>query len=119
MDDEGLSTWTSMMNVQSIEHANKTLGVTFVVIEHTTDVLMNLNHRVVVLYQAEGHAMLRNPFYLKELAAQKWLLPPPDILLSQQDRSNCGGLITPRRYLPGNIKRRSLCLRFATLHRSN
>ena len=37
--------------IQSIEHANKTLGVTFVVIEHNTDVLMNLSHRIVVLHQ--------------------------------------------------------------------
>lgn len=37
--------------IQCIEHANRQLGVTFVVIEHNTDVLMNLSHRVVVLHQ--------------------------------------------------------------------
>ncbi|MGJ7568260.1 ABC transporter ATP-binding protein [Variovorax sp. GB1R11] len=37
--------------IQCIEHANQKLGVTFVVIEHNTDVLMNLSHRVVVLHQ--------------------------------------------------------------------
>jgi branched-chain amino acid transport system ATP-binding protein len=37
--------------IQCIEHANRELGVTFVVIEHNTDVLMGLSHRVVVLHQ--------------------------------------------------------------------
>lgn len=31
----------------------------------------------------QGHAMLRRPFTLEALSAQKWLLPPSDILLSQ------------------------------------
>lgn len=31
----------------------------------------------------QGHPMLRGPFTLKELSLQAWLLPPPDILLSQ------------------------------------
>jgi ABC-type branched-subunit amino acid transport system ATPase component len=37
--------------IQCVLHANQKLGVTFVVIEHNTDVLMNLSHRVVVLHQ--------------------------------------------------------------------
>lgn len=37
--------------IQCIETANQELGVTFVVIEHNTDVLMGLSHRVVVLHQ--------------------------------------------------------------------
>lgn len=53
--------------IQCIEHANKALGVTFVVIEHNTDVLMNLSHRVVVLHQgakladATPEEVVRNP----------------------------------------------------------
>ncbi|MEJ8827307.1 ABC transporter ATP-binding protein [Variovorax humicola] len=53
--------------IQSIEHANRELGVTFVVIEHNTDVLMNLSHRVVVLHQGAKladdtpEAVVRNP----------------------------------------------------------
>ena len=53
--------------IQCIEHANRQLGVTFVVIEHNTDVLMNLSHRVVVLHQgakladATPEEVVRNP----------------------------------------------------------
>jgi len=53
--------------IQAIEHANRKLGVTFVVIEHNTDVLMNLSHRVVVLHQGAKladdtpEAVVRNP----------------------------------------------------------
>ena len=53
--------------IQCIEHANQKLGVTFVVIEHNTDVLMNLSHRVVVLHQgakladATPEEVVRNP----------------------------------------------------------
>ncbi len=53
--------------IQCIEHANRKLGVTFVVIEHNTDVLMNLSHRVVVLHQgakladATPQEVVRNP----------------------------------------------------------
>jgi branched-chain amino acid transport system ATP-binding protein len=53
--------------IQSIEHANRELGVTFVVIEHNTDVLMNLSHRVVVLHQGSKladdtpEAVVKNP----------------------------------------------------------
>lgn len=53
--------------IQAIEHANQKLGVTFVVIEHNTDVLMNLSHRVVVLHQGAKladdtpEAVVRNP----------------------------------------------------------
>jgi len=53
--------------IQCIEHANRELGVTFVVIEHNTDVLMGLSHRVVVLHQgsklADGtpEAVVANP----------------------------------------------------------
>ena len=42
--------------------------------------LASLRSSVVV---RDDHAMLRNSFTLAELAAEKWLLPPPDILLSQ------------------------------------
>lgn len=37
--------------IDSIRDANRRLGVTFVVIEHNTDVLMDLSHRVIVLHQ--------------------------------------------------------------------
>ncbi|RYE94172.1 MAG: ABC transporter ATP-binding protein [Oxalobacteraceae bacterium] len=53
--------------IQAIVHANRVLGVTFVVIEHNTDVLMNLSHRVVVLHQGAKladdtpEAVVRNP----------------------------------------------------------
>jgi branched-chain amino acid transport system ATP-binding protein len=53
--------------IQSIESANKRFGITFVVIEHNTDVLMNLSHRVIVLHQGKKladdtpEAIVRNP----------------------------------------------------------
>jgi branched-chain amino acid transport system ATP-binding protein len=53
--------------IQTIESANKNLGITFVVIEHNIDVLMNLSHRVVVLHQGmkladdTPEAVVRNP----------------------------------------------------------
>jgi ABC-type branched-subunit amino acid transport system ATPase component len=53
--------------IESIRDANRRLGVTFVVIEHNTDVLMDLSHRVIVLHQgtklAEGEpaSIVRNP----------------------------------------------------------
>ncbi|TMG98297.1 MAG: ABC transporter ATP-binding protein [Betaproteobacteria bacterium] len=53
--------------IQSIEAANRQFGITFVVIEHNTDVLMNLSHRVVVLHQGmkladdTPEAIVRNP----------------------------------------------------------
>jgi len=53
--------------IQSIESANKKFGITFVVIEHNTDVLMNLSHRVIVLHQGQKladdtpEAIVRNP----------------------------------------------------------
>ncbi|WP_454908568.1 ABC transporter ATP-binding protein [Variovorax gossypii] len=53
--------------IQCIEHANQKLGVTFVLIEHNTDVLMSLSHRVVVLHQgakladATPEEVVRNP----------------------------------------------------------
>jgi ABC-type branched-subunit amino acid transport system ATPase component len=37
--------------VESIRHANNELGITFLVIEHNIDVIMDLCHRVVVLDQ--------------------------------------------------------------------
>lgn len=53
--------------IECIKHANRELGVTFVVIEHNTDVLMDLSHRVVVLHQGAKladdtpQAIVRNP----------------------------------------------------------
>jgi ABC-type branched-subunit amino acid transport system ATPase component len=53
--------------IDCITHANGTLGITFVVIEHNTDVLMNLSDRVVVLHQGTKladdtpEAVVRNP----------------------------------------------------------
>ncbi|MDB6001374.1 MAG: transporter family protein [Rhizobacter sp.] len=53
--------------IECIKHANRALGVTFVVIEHNTDVLMDLSHRVVVLHQGAKladdtpEAIVRNP----------------------------------------------------------
>ncbi|MDR8770016.1 Lipopolysaccharide export system ATP-binding protein LptB [Burkholderia multivorans] len=37
--------------IESIREANRRMGVTFVVIEHNTDVLMDLSQRVIVLHQ--------------------------------------------------------------------
>ena len=39
--------------IESIVAANKKFGITFLVIEHNTDVLMNLSHRVIVLHQGK------------------------------------------------------------------
>ena len=53
--------------IQCIESANKKFGITFLVIEHNTDVLMNLSHRVIVLHQGQKladdtpDAIVRNP----------------------------------------------------------
>ena len=53
--------------IQCIESANKKFGITFLVIEHNTDVLMNLSHRVIVLHQGQKladdtpEAIVRNP----------------------------------------------------------
>jgi len=56
---------------QCIGHAHQQLGVTFVIIEHNTDVLMNLAQRVVVLHQgatlADGapQDVVRDPVVIK------------------------------------------------------
>lgn len=53
--------------IHSIESANRRFGITFLVIEHNTDVLMNLSHRVIVLHQGKKladdtpEAIVRNP----------------------------------------------------------
>lgn len=53
--------------IQSIESANRQFGITFLVIEHNTDVLMNLSHRVIVLHQGKKladdtpEAIVKNP----------------------------------------------------------
>ena len=53
--------------IETIEMANRRFGITFVVIEHNTDVLMNLSHRVVVLHQGlmladdTSESIVRNP----------------------------------------------------------
>jgi len=53
--------------IQCIESANRQFGITFLVIEHNTDVLMNLSHRVIVLHQGQKladdtpEAIVRNP----------------------------------------------------------
>jgi len=53
--------------IQCIESANRNHGITFLVIEHNTDVLMNLSHRVIVLHQGQKladdtpEAIVRNP----------------------------------------------------------
>ena len=53
--------------IQCIESANKNHGMTFLVIEHNTDVLMTLSHRVIVLHQGQKladdtpEAIVRNP----------------------------------------------------------
>lgn len=53
--------------IHTIVEANRKLGITFVVIEHNTDVLMNVSHRVVVLHQGmkladdTPEAVVRNP----------------------------------------------------------
>jgi ABC-type branched-subunit amino acid transport system ATPase component len=39
--------------IDCIQTANKQLGITFLIIEHNTDVLMNLSHRVIVLHQGQ------------------------------------------------------------------
>jgi len=39
--------------IESIGNANKQLGTTFVVIEHNTDILMELSHRALVLHQGK------------------------------------------------------------------
>lgn len=39
--------------IDSIQAANRRLGITFLVIEHNTDVLMNLSDRVIVLHQGQ------------------------------------------------------------------
>jgi len=53
--------------IECIEQANREFGITFLVIEHNTDVLMNLSHRVIVLHQGQKladdtpEAIVRNP----------------------------------------------------------
>lgn len=53
--------------IETIEMANQRYGTTFVVIEHNTDVLINLSHRVVVLHQGlkladdTPESIVRNP----------------------------------------------------------
>ena len=53
--------------IDSVQEANRRLGITFLVIEHNTDVLMNLSHRVIVLHQGQKladdtpEAIVRNP----------------------------------------------------------
>jgi ABC-type branched-subunit amino acid transport system ATPase component len=53
--------------VQAIKEANQRFGITFVVIEHNTDVLLDLSDRVIVLHQgrklADDHpaAIVKNP----------------------------------------------------------
>jgi ABC-type branched-subunit amino acid transport system ATPase component len=53
--------------IACIVDANRKLGITFLVIEHNTDVLMNLSHRVIVLHQGKKladdtpEAIVRNP----------------------------------------------------------
>jgi branched-chain amino acid transport system ATP-binding protein len=53
--------------IESIQQANRRLGITFLVIEHNTDVLMNLSHRVIVLHQGQKladdapEAIVRDP----------------------------------------------------------
>ncbi|MDB5857332.1 MAG: transporter family protein [Ramlibacter sp.] len=53
--------------IASIEAANRRFGITFLVIEHNTDVLMKLSHRVIVLHQGRKladdtpEAIVRNP----------------------------------------------------------
>ena len=53
--------------IQCIATANQKFGMTFLVIEHNTDVLMNLSHRVIVLHQGQKladdtpEAIVRNP----------------------------------------------------------
>jgi len=53
--------------IQCIVSANQKFGITFLVIEHNTDVLMNLSHRVIVLHQGQKladdtpEAIVRNP----------------------------------------------------------
>lgn len=53
--------------IESIVAANRRFGITFLVIEHNTDVLMNLSHRVIVLHQGRKladdtpEAIVRNP----------------------------------------------------------
>jgi branched-chain amino acid transport system ATP-binding protein len=53
--------------IESIVAANRKFGITFVVIEHNTDVLMSLSHRVIVLHQGRKladdtpEAIVRNP----------------------------------------------------------
>jgi branched-chain amino acid transport system ATP-binding protein len=53
--------------IQTIESANRQHGITFLVIEHNTDVLMSLSHRVIVLHQGQKladdtpEAIVRNP----------------------------------------------------------
>lgn len=53
--------------IETIRSANQKLGITFLVIEHNTDVLMDLSHRVIVLHQGQKladdtpAAIVRNP----------------------------------------------------------
>jgi len=53
--------------IESIVAANRKFGITFLVIEHNTDVLMNVSHRVIVLHQGKKladdtpEAIVRNP----------------------------------------------------------
>jgi branched-chain amino acid transport system ATP-binding protein len=53
--------------IDSIVAANRRFGITFLVIEHNTDVLMNVSHRVIVLHQGKKladdtpEAIVRNP----------------------------------------------------------
>jgi ABC-type branched-subunit amino acid transport system ATPase component len=39
--------------IDCIKAANQQYGITFLIIEHNTDVLMNLSHRVIVLHQGQ------------------------------------------------------------------
>jgi branched-chain amino acid transport system ATP-binding protein len=53
--------------IECIASANQKFGITFLVIEHNTDVLMNLSDRVIVLHQGQKladdtpEAIVRNP----------------------------------------------------------
>ncbi len=53
--------------IEAIASANRKFGITFLVIEHNIDVLMNLSHRVIVLHQGRlladdvPAAIVRNP----------------------------------------------------------
>jgi len=53
--------------IECVQSANRRFGITFLIIEHNTDVLMNLSHRVIVLHQGRKladdtpEAIVRNP----------------------------------------------------------